>query len=287
MVDEHEFSLVPACGGGGASCPLVAAIEAQGFAVLEDFLPRSLVEELIRRVEELPAESEVSRLRRGVVFARRSLLALPFVRELVELPLVRGAVDAVARGAIPVRAILFDKTESVNWTVPWHQDRSIAVREKIETPGFGPWSCKAGVIHVQPPEDVLRKMLTLRFHLDACGKENGPLRVIPNTHRRILSPGELEGVVAAEPQVACTTDAGGLVMMRPLILHASSPATATGAEWGACSPNLPSPLRARASEPRAGVPGEGKRGATAARHRRVIHIEFGPPELPGGLRWAW
>lgn len=119
--------------------------------------------------------------------------------------------------------ILFDKTGSANWTVPWHQDRSIAVRERIDVAGFGPWSNKSGIIHVQPPLAILERMLTLRFNLDPCGSESGPLRVLAATHRRILEASEVEAAVATMPQTVCATGAGGLVVMWPLILHASSP----------------------------------------------------------------
>ncbi|MDQ3480113.1 MAG: phytanoyl-CoA dioxygenase family protein, partial [Actinomycetota bacterium] len=140
-------------------------------------------------------------------------------------------------------------TGDANWTVPWHQDRSIAVHDRVDVVGFGPWSEKAGVIHVQPPLNLLKQMVTLRFSLDACGPDQGPLRVIPGTHHRLLDRDEVSRTVDRGPQRSCTTAAGGVVIMRPLVLHASSP-------------------------------------ARQARHRRVLHIEFGPPDLPNGLRWA-
>ena len=86
--------------------------------------------------------------------------------------------------AFPVRALLFDKPPEANWKVPWHQDLSIAVRHKRDITGFGPWSNKAGVLHVQPRVNVLESMLTVRIHLDDCGKQNGALRVIPGSHTR-------------------------------------------------------------------------------------------------------
>jgi ectoine hydroxylase-related dioxygenase (phytanoyl-CoA dioxygenase family) len=162
---------------------------------------------------------------------------------------VRQIVSSIAPGLVGVRAILFDKTADANWTVPWHQDRSIAVQERTDAPGFGPWSIKAATVHVQPPVDVLRRMLTLRLHLDPCDRNNGPLRVIAGTHHRMLDPHEIYELVARGPETACTTGAGGLLLMRPLLLHASSPAT--------------QPV-----------------------HRRVIHLEFGPRALPSGVHWA-
>ena len=83
----------------------------------------------------------------------------------------------------PVRAILFDKTPSANWKVVWHQDLTIAVRERGVVSGFGPWSEKEGVVHVQPPIELLERMLAVRVHLDDCGADNGPVRVLPASHR--------------------------------------------------------------------------------------------------------
>jgi hypothetical protein len=50
-----------------------------------------------------------------------------------------------------VRSILFQKPSSFNWRVPWHQDVLIQVREQRDLSGYGPWSIKEGVPHVQPP----------------------------------------------------------------------------------------------------------------------------------------
>jgi len=84
---------------------------------------------------------------------------------------------------LPVRSIFFDKTPEANWLVPWHQDLSIAVKERIDSTGYGPWSIKEGVPHVQPPVEVLRAMVTLRLHLDDCDESNGALKVISGSHR--------------------------------------------------------------------------------------------------------
>ena len=147
-----------------------------------------------------------------------------------------------------VRGILFDKTPDANWLVPWHQDLSIAVRERRYVPGFGPWSVKAGVHHVQPPGEILDQMLTVRIHLDACPAENGPLRVIPGSHRSLLSPNELARRVNEESSVACCVEAGDALLMRPMLAHTSAPA------------RIPA-------------------------HRRVVHIEYAACELPGALEW--
>ena len=228
----------------------IQEISRCGFLVLDKVLAATTVQQLVDSVESLEADGQATRVRRGIAFARRNILTLDFVQTLIAQPIVRELLDALAPNSLAVRAILFDKTGRANWTVPWHQDRSIAVRERVDARGFGPWSTKAGVVHVQPPFEVLKQMLTLRFHLDACDANNGPLRVIAGTHHRIFDQKEIADLTIAATQTVCTVKAGGLLVMRPLILHASSAAVNVG-------------------------------------HRRVIHVEFGPPSLPGGLRWAF
>ncbi len=225
------------------------ALQRDGVVVEEDFLCPQAVCDAIDAVEAMETDPASARVRRGVAFARRNLLNQPFVQSILRLPCVTDVIDATAAAAVPVRAILFDKVGAANWTVPWHQDRSIAVRERLDVPGFGPWSEKARVVHVQPPVELLRQMVTLRFHLDPCGFDNGPLRVIAGTHDQLLDAEEIEELSAQARQTHCVTGRGGLVVIRPLILHASSPAKAPS-------------------------------------HRRVLHVEFGPKTLPGGLRWA-
>ena len=181
--------------------------------------------------------------------AQRNLLSVPAVRELAASRRIREIIGAVlGPGCFAVRGILFNKTERSNWKVAWHQDLTIAVHERRETDGFGPWTTKAGVPHVQPPTEIMSRMLALRLHLDDSGLDNGPLRVVPASH--------MEGRLSAEQvanwqkadTVTCTVPAGGGLLMRPLLLHASS----------ACA--VPKP-------------------------RRVIHLEFAAEELPQGLEW--
>jgi ectoine hydroxylase-related dioxygenase (phytanoyl-CoA dioxygenase family) len=149
---------------------------------------------------------------------------------------------------LAVRGIFFNKTRSSNWKVVWHQDVTIAVREHKDVDGFGPWTMKAGVLHVQPPPEVLSGILAIRLHLDESRNENGPLRVIAGSHRvGRLSPEQIERW-GKENSVICTVPKGGALVMRPLLLHASS----------SCS-----------------IP----------KSRRVIHLEFAATELARGLYW--
>jgi ectoine hydroxylase-related dioxygenase (phytanoyl-CoA dioxygenase family) len=167
-------------------------------------------------------------------------IRLPF-RELVE-PILGSEF-------FPVRGILFDKIPDANWKVPWHQDVTIAVQDKVETEGFGPWSVKADVLHVQPPASILECMLSVRLHLDDCGEENGALRVISGSHNRGRIPEDkIQSIRGTSQNVVCNVKTGGALLMRPLLLHASSPS------------RIPA-------------------------HRRVVHIDFAAVSLPSGMRW--
>ena len=181
---------------------------------------------------------------------RRSSDLVPRVAELARSPAIRALVQPVlGHDARVVRSLLFDKTPDANWKVPWHQDTTVAVKERRDTAGFGPWSTKAQVVHVQPSTAILEGMLTLRIHLDDCGHDNGPLRVVPGSHRvGILDVPRARAFRERYGEVACAVSAGSAVLMRPLLLHASSPAL------------IPS-------------------------HRRVIHLEFAAEALPNGLEW--
>lgn len=165
-----------------------------------------------------------------------------------------ASVDAIARDAIgpaarPVRAVLFDKTASANWNLGWHQDRTIVVRKRMDTPGFGPWSVKGGLQHVEPPFALLAGMVTLRIHFDAVDCDNAPLMIAPGSHRLGKTRQDMVDARVASLGVAqCLADAGDVWLYATPILHASAP-------------------------------------ATSPRRRRVLQIDYAAAELPRGLGW--
>ena len=207
-------------------------------------MPSARVEELIAA---LPAN-----LGDGARGGLRNVFDIPAVTELARDPVIRDAAEALLGSeCFAARAILFDKTPAANWKVAWHQDLTIAVADRRDVPGFGPWSVKAGVIHVQPPREILERMVAVRVHLDPCGVENGPVRVLAGSHRNgKLGADAVAQYRAQVEEVACIVPRGGLLVMRPLLLHASSPAGASD-------------------------------------HRRVLHLEFASGLLPEGLAWRW
>jgi len=222
-------------------------IQQHGFAVFPEVLNQIQIE----KFREVAAQIEGEGIsKRESVFAIRNLLDAPEIQELARSKAVRDLIEPIlGEGCFAVRGIFFDKTPDANWKVVWHQDLSIAVQKKQEVEGFGPWSEKAGAVHAQPPREVLENMLAIRIHLDDCDESNGALRVVSGSH--LL--GKLESTSMAQQTSEFETvpvPNGGAMLMRPLLLHASSPSQ---------SPN----------------------------HRRVIHLEFAGCELPDGVEWRW
>lgn len=151
----------------------------------------------------------------------------PIIRELASSRrLLSIASEHLGKDAFPVQGTLFDKTSAANWLVPWHQGLTICVESREETPGYGPWSLKAGVHHVQPPAAILESMLSIRIHLDDCPESNGALRVLPGTHLDArLNDAQIEQRQKAIVPVTGSVNAGNVLLIRPLLLHVSSSAT--------------------------------------------------------------
>lgn len=152
-------------------------------------------------------------------------------------------------GSRPVRALLFDKNAERNWGLGWHQDRTIAVTERVEVVGFGPWTVKDGALHVAPPFEVLAGMVTVRIHIDDVPETNAPLLIAPGSHCFGRIPeAEVADTVQKCGTYACVADAGDIWIYATPILHAS-----------------------KASE--------------QPSRRRVLQVDYAACELPGGLRW--
>lgn len=158
----------------------------------------------------------------------RCLLDLPLVAQIAALLrdfLVTAGV--LPAGCVAIQAIAFDKTAGTNWKVPWHQDLMFPFARPVTADGFELGTVKDGVSYARPPVEVLERLLAARLHLDPCGTNNAPLRVAPGSHRRGLVPSAEAGIAAREMgEKACLAAEGEVVLMRPLILHASSQATA-------------------------------------------------------------
>ncbi|MCA3004980.1 MAG: phytanoyl-CoA dioxygenase family protein [Planctomycetaceae bacterium] len=226
--------------------PTAQAFATSGCAVIDRLLDPQTVAALRDACEPLLADGPGSQP--GV---RRVLDRNPVLADIIRSsPIPTLARTVVGSGVRVVRSILFDKTASTNWLVPWHQDAAIAVRHRVEADGFGPWSIKQGEPHCRPPREILDSIVVIRVHLDAVDGSNGPLRIVPNSHRQgLLESSEISRLVSAVGFVECHTDAGGIVLLHPHSVHSS---------------------------PR----------ATHPARRRVLHLECTRAELPDGLQWA-
>ena len=154
----------------------------------------------------------------------RHLLQVPAIRTLADDPrLIRIAVSFIGRSAAPFKATLFDKSRHSNWLVTWHQDIALPLRSRVDVEDWGPWSRKGGQLYALAPAEALSKVVALRVHLDDSTLANGPLRVLPDTHRMgRLSDERIRQLAQTVTPVDCTITAGGVIAMRPLIVHASS-----------------------------------------------------------------
>jgi ectoine hydroxylase-related dioxygenase (phytanoyl-CoA dioxygenase family) len=191
---------------------------AQGFAIVEAVLAGTEVAELARILER----SDLDRSRAGA----RHLMNHPAVSAVATDPrMVAVAGRFLGDTAIPYKATLFDKSPARNWLVAWHQDTALPLCERREVPEWGPWSTKAGVTYALAPASALAQVVALRLHLDDSRADNGPLRVLPGTHTLgLLTESDIAKLTTEAPAVDCTVPAGGVVVMRPLIVHASSKA---------------------------------------------------------------
>jgi hypothetical protein len=134
------------------------------------------------------------------------------------------ASEALGRPAVAINVTAFDKTPEANWKVPGHQDLMMPVESRHDEPGFEGWSMKAGILYVEPPVEVLGKLVALRVHLDDCPATNGALAVVPGSHRRgKLRDAELTAL-APDSFVICAAAAGDVLFMKPLLVHRSSAA---------------------------------------------------------------
>jgi ectoine hydroxylase-related dioxygenase (phytanoyl-CoA dioxygenase family) len=139
--------------------------------------------------------------------------------------LLRIAKAAIGRTAAPFRATLFAKSGAANWLIPWHQDTALPLANKFDDPEWLSWSQKAGVCYAHAPAWALSRVVALRIHLDASTSENGPLRVVPGSHLGgVLTDQEVRDHVQSHGHTTCLVPQGGVLAMRPSLVHASSKA---------------------------------------------------------------
>lgn len=217
----------------------VSALE-DGFAVFGEVCKPQECDSLLAQVEPIGLAGTRCLLDHAWCSGLATILKSRLARDIPEI------VPLVA-----VQCTFFNKSQERNWLVAYHQDRSIPVSSSEVAKTFPGWSEKEGMTFVQGPAELLREMLAVRLHLDHCTLKNGPLRVIPGSHRfGILSPKAITDLVERVVEKQLLVEQGGVVAMRPLVVHASS--------------------KSRTTTP-----------------RRVLHFLFGPRQLPSGLAWRY
>lgn len=224
----------------------LGSFQSHGFAVFGPVFPEQTLAGMLDHAQRAPL-MDAGVMRSQEIYAiRRALHVIPGLHELIWNEALRAIVhEVLSEQAFITKSIWFEKPPGGNWFVGWHQDISISVARRADVPGYSRWTAKHGVIGVVPPLPVLQRTLTVRIHFDDADGENGAVRVIPGSHR----DGVLAPPAPGTEGVLCSVPAGGVMLMRPLLMHASS--------------------RSRTERP-----------------RRVLHIEFNDMELEGGLEWA-
>lgn len=214
----------------------MTGFEADGYAVLPDILSAEECAHVAGQV--------------SLAGGSRNLLAQPWCASLAASLRAHPALAAcIPAGSVAVQCTWFEKSAGHNWLVPIHQDLSIPVAARVAEPGLRGWSEKEGVLFVRAPLEVLRQLVAVRLHLDDCAMEDGPLRVVPGSHTRgIIGDDEALALRQSGAETVCLAGQGAVLVLRPLLLHASS------------------------------------KGSGAGR-RRVLHFVFGPRTLPFGLDW--
>jgi len=220
-----------------------------GFTVIDSMFTDDEIKKIIEVIQNVDTSAENFRKSDDLFAVRQFLKEVPEIKSLV----FNGNVKAIIRELFGekyfvVKSIYFDKPETSNWYVAYHQDLTISVDKKLEMQGFGPWTTKKNQFAVQPPLPVLENIYTIRIHLDDTDENNGALKVVPGSHAKgIYRPETIDWNV--ETEEICKVEKGGIMIMKPLTLHGSN-------------------------------------RTTDGRRRRVIHIEFSDMELPEELNWS-
>ena len=226
-------------------------LSGAGYAVLRNLCSSESLRLLDSAFSEtMLAESDHTRKKKADAYAMRNILRQSEVITALEsLTGLKKVVREHLGECIAVRGIYFDKPFRANWSVPWHQDLTIAVEDRAEKAGFKSWTNKAGVFHVEPPVSILNTMVTARIHLDDADAGNGALCIIPESHSQGHIPvSQVREIVKKQDFVRCDVKRGDVMLMKPLLLHSS-------------------------------------RSSETNRRRRVVHIEFSATTLPTPLKW--
>ncbi|HWZ22055.1 MAG TPA: phytanoyl-CoA dioxygenase family protein [Cytophagaceae bacterium] len=225
-------------------------IGINGFLISEAIYSKDEIESLINIIESSKKENDNFRQSKDLYAIRNLLQEIPDIIKIVLNDKMKELLALYfGEPYFPVKGIYFDKPPLSTWFVNWHQDLTISVDRKEQVFGFINWTIKAGQAAVQPSTKYLENILTARIHLDDTDEQNGGLHVIKGSHLQgIINESQLKFLREEEKSEICKVKSGGIMFMKPLLLHASYK-------------------------------------SVNGNHRRVIHIEFTSKELPQGLKW--
>ncbi|MEO5681848.1 MAG: phytanoyl-CoA dioxygenase family protein [Chitinophagaceae bacterium] len=224
-------------------------LEQKGFAIIDGVFTDNEVA-AINTFIETNKESLPEAKKSKDLFSIRGLFAkLPGIKKQIFNSNIKMLIrDVFGPAYFVTKGLYFDKPSMSNWFVAYHQDLSISVSNRTNSSSYRGWTIKDGQSGVQPPVKILADIYTIRIHLDDCTAQNGALHVIPGSHKNGVYK-RLENDSIKETEVICEVPKGGIMLMRPLLLHASHKSTATA-------------------------------------NRRVLHLEFSHTELPDSIHWA-
>jgi ectoine hydroxylase-related dioxygenase (phytanoyl-CoA dioxygenase family) len=220
-----------------------------GFTVINDIYSADERKNIISAIEQVDKTNPTFRSSADLFAIRQFLKEIPDCIPLIFNSTLNAVIkDLFGENYFAVKSIYFDKPEGSNWFVSYHQDLTISVNKKVDLPNFGPWTVKQNLFAVQPPLDFLKNIYTIRIHLDHTDEFNGALKIISESHLKdIYRPEHINWKV--ETEITCNVSEGGIMIMKPLLLHSSSKTTNN-------------------------------------KKRRVIHIEFSNQELPDEIEWS-
>lgn len=224
-------------------------IQEKGFTVINTIFSDYEIRRIIEVIQNIDISKETFRKSEDLFAIRQFLKEIPGVQDLIFTENMKKVIREIfGNKYFVVKSIYFDKPETSNWYVAYHQDLTISVNQKMQLEGFGPWTTKQNQFAVQPPLDILKNIYTIRIHLDDTDENNGALKVVPGSHAKgIYRPETIDWTI--ETEEICNVESGGIMIMKPLLLHGSN-------------------------------------RTTNGNRRRVIHIEFSDRQLPDKLNWS-
>lgn len=223
-------------------------IRDNGFTIIEDVFTETEIQKILNLISEIDTSKPTFRKSEDLFAIRQFLKEIPdSISSIFNAKIKNIITELFGENYFVTKSIYFDKPEQSNWFVAYHQDLTISVDKKIDLENFGPWTVKQNQFAVQPPIDILKSNFTIRIHLDETTEYNGALKVVPKSHNRIYRPETIDW--ENEKEIVCNVRKGGIMIMKPLLLHSSA-------------------------------------RTTDNKKRRVIHIEFGNQRLPENLNWS-